>query len=302
MRTLVFVGGHDRDRVRTILTARPDAVCVDLEDSTPVTSKDRARRDFASLAEEIAASEALVFARVNAPGAGLEEDLDACLVPALHCLSLPKVESGEAVAAFAEQVSAAERRHGRVKGELLIRPIIETPLGVINALEIAAASPRVAYLGGVEGGVFGDLGGALGYVQTEDGRETAYLRSKILVDACAAGVPFPIGGGTTSRRDVAGARSFARENRVLGYSGVHCSAEPAIINAVNDELSPSSEEVDEWSALLPRLEEAERAGCTVAHLDGRVFDLVGLVRMREQLALARRLGRPGATQHGGDEG
>ncbi|HRE03171.1 MAG TPA: hypothetical protein PLV68_17870, partial [Ilumatobacteraceae bacterium] len=50
-------------------------------------------------------------------------------------------------------------------------------------------------------------------------------------------------------------------------------------------------QLDEWLAVLPRLEEAERAGVSVAHLDNdKVYDLIGLVRVREQLALARRLG------------
>jgi citrate lyase subunit beta/citryl-CoA lyase len=161
---------------------------------------------------------------------------------------------------------------------------------VINAYEIAASSPRVAYLGGVEGGIFGDLGGALGYVQTDDGTETTYLRSKVLIDARAAEVPFPIGGGMTARRDAEGARRFARENRILGYNGVHCAADADVIAAINDELVPAAADIASWLELMPALEEAERAGATVAHIDGRIYDLVGLLRVREQLDLAQRLG------------
>ena len=293
IRTLVFVGGHDRGRITEMVDAGPDAICIDLEDSTPVADKERSRRQFRDVAAEINGAGIAVFARTNAPGAGLDEDLDATVCDELHCLSLPKVERGDQVRDFEAAIAAREASAGQV-GSIPIRPIIETPLGVINAYEIAAASPRVAYLGGVEGGVFGDLGGALGYVQT-DGTETAYLRSKVLLEARAAEVPFPIGGGMIARRDAEGARRFARENRILGYDGVHCAAEADIIAAVNDELTPAADDVARWLELMPALEEAERSGATVTHIDGRVYDLVGLIRVREQLDLARRVGMiPGA--------
>ena len=54
------------------------------------------------------------------------------------------------------------------------------------AFEIATASPRVAYFGG---GVSrsGDIARSIGYRWTPEGTETLFLRSKVLVDARAAG-------------------------------------------------------------------------------------------------------------------
>jgi citrate lyase subunit beta/citryl-CoA lyase len=290
IRTLVFVGGHDRKVVSAMVEAAPDAICIDLEDSTPAAEKLRSRQQFHSVAAEIAESGIAVFARVNAPETGIYEDIDAVMCDELHCLSLPKVEQASQIHDFEALIATEEAAKGQEVGSVLIRPIIETPLGVINAYEIAASSPRVAYLGGVEGGIFGDLGGALGYVQTDDGTETTYLRSKVLIDARAAEVPFPIGGGMTARRDAEGARRFARENRILGYNGVHCAADADVIAAINDELVPAAADIASWLELMPALEEAERAGATVAHIDGRIYDLVGLLRVREQLDLAQRLG------------
>ena len=290
IRSLVFVGGHDRGRIRAITESAPDAICIDLEDSTPVTQKDTAREHFREVAAEIASAGVIVFARTNMPGAGQDEDLDAIMCPELHCVSLPKVEAAESVVEYVASVSASAQAHGLPAGGLLIRPIIETAQGVRYAYEIAAASDRVAYLGGVEGGIFGDLGGSLGYEQTADGRETLYLRSKVLVDARAAGVPFPIGGGMTTRRDAEGARWFAEENRVLGYNGVHCASAPEVIAAVNEVFTPDRARLEEWLTILPTLEEAERAGLNVAHVGDTIYDLIGLVRVREQLALATRLG------------
>ncbi|HRE01842.1 MAG TPA: aldolase/citrate lyase family protein, partial [Ilumatobacteraceae bacterium] len=238
IRTLVFLGGHDLARIEQVAAAGPDAICIDLEDSTPLAKKDAARTLFGEAVAAITAAGALVVVRTNMPGAGEDEDLAAVMCPQLHAVSLPKVESAEAVQTYDETVARAERAAGLEPGAVLIRPIIETAQGVRMAYEISAASPRVAYLGGVEGGIFGDLGGSLGYVQTDNGMETFFLRSKVLIDARAAGVPFPIGGGMTTRRDADGARSFARENRILGYNGVHCAADPEVIKAVNDEFTP----------------------------------------------------------------
>jgi citrate lyase subunit beta/citryl-CoA lyase len=290
VRSLVFLGGHDRERIRRITDAGPDAICIDLEDSTPLAAKPRARREFREVAAEIAAAGPLVFLRTNLPGAGMEEDLAACMCADVHCVSLPKAEHAESVRDFAVAVADEEARQGLPVGGTLIRPIIETALGVRNAYEIASASARVAYLGGVEGGIFGDLGGSLGYEQTDDGRETLFLRSKVLIDARAAGVPHPIGGGSTARKDAEGARAFARENRILGYDGVHCAASPDVIAAVNDELTPKRADLHAWLEILPVLEAAEAEGLTVAHVGDAVYDLIGLVRVRSQLALARRLG------------
>lgn len=290
IRTLVFVGGHNLDRIRSIAESGPDAVCIDLEDSTPVKFKDEARAGFREAAGIIASTGAYVFARTNMPSSGMADDIEACLCPELHCLSVPKVESAQEVVDFVAMIEAAEQRHGLEVGSVLVRPIIETAQGVRMAYEIAAASQRVAYMGGVEGGVFGDLGGQLGYQQTDTGAETLYLRSKILVDVRAAGAPFPIGGGTTARKDAEGARLFAAENRMLGYSGVHCGTTPEMIAASNEVFTPAREELDGWLEILPTLEAAEAQGLHVAHVGDKVYDLVGLVRVREQLALARRLG------------
>lgn len=287
VRTMVYLGGHDREGIAEVLAAGPDALCVDLEDSTPAGAKGDARAALASIAADVHAAGALFFVRVNADESSIVADLQACRGTAVHCINVPKVESADAVTEIVERLDTVGIDFGVDPKSILVRPVIETPLGVVRAFEIASASPRVAYMGGVEGGPNGDLGGALGYLQTPDGRETFYLRSKVLVDARAARVPCPIGGGMTSRRDVAGCVAFARENRMLGYSGVHCPADPEVVRAVNEALSPAAEDLREWLRLVPLLEEA---GLGVAHIDGKVYDPVALDRMREQIELGARLG------------
>lgn len=290
-RSLVFVPAHDRDRILRAADNRPDALCLDMEDLTPTPNKDDARKLFASVKREIVERGIHLFVRTNAIAGGHAAlDLEATVSPELHCASLPKAEHGEEVLAYAALLDAAEKKAGLPIGHTRIRPVVETAMGVKNAFEIAAASPRVAYMGGVSGGVWGDLGASLGYTQMADGKETFHVRAKVLIDVRAAGAPFPIGGGGMGRTDLPGYERFVRECKNLGYNGVHCREHTEILDMVHRVFTPTRRQLDEWLDLVPQVEAAEREGFTVAYVNGLMLDVAGLVRVREQLDLARRLG------------
>ena len=291
VRSLVFVPAHDGEHALEVARRGLDAICLDLEDLTPRDEKAQARRIFPSLARELSALGVLVFARTNSLHRGMaRDDLDAIVCPDLHCVSIPKASSSGDVDAFCALLEEVELRNGVPLDSILVRPIIETAAGVRRAYEIASASPRIAYMGGVSGGWWGDLSSSLGYVPTRDGRETLYVRSKVLVDVRDAGVPFPIGGGTVASHDPEAVRAYALENRNLGYNGFHCSADPAAIAIVNEVFTPTAADIEGWLALLPTLEAAERDGVTALETEGTTLDLAGLVKVRQQLDLARRLG------------
>jgi citrate lyase subunit beta / citryl-CoA lyase len=291
VRSLVFSVAHDEDKIMQLADMGMDAICLDMEDLTPSPYKEDARRVVPAVAAKLAARGIIVFARTNGMADGMAgADLDAILSTDMHCVSLPKATRADEVIEYAELVAAAEARKGLPLGYTLVRPVVETAMGVKNAYEIAAASPRVAYMGGVSGGMWGDLGASLGYTPMPDGKETLYLRSKVLVDVRSAGVPFPIGGGGMFRKDVDGYREFAVENKGLGYNGMHVAGTPELINVVNDVFTPTKEQIDEWLSLMPIVDAAERDGFTTFFVGDRLFDLAGAVRAREQLDLARRLG------------
>ena len=62
-----------------------------------------------------------------------------------------------------------------------------------SAYEIAMASDRVAYMGGAVSR-FGDIVADIGFRWTREGTETLYIREKVLIDARAAGIRYPISG------------------------------------------------------------------------------------------------------------
>ncbi len=291
VRSVVFVPAHDADAILGATPHGMDALCLDLEDLTPASAKSVARGLWPDIAFELKSRGIAVFARVNGLHTGqATRDLQAICCAELDCVNLPKCESAADVEHFCKLLADVEAAKGLEPGRLRVRPVIETAAGIRAAHEIAAASPRVEYMGGVCGGEYGDLGASLGLRPLPDSRESLYLRSKVLVDVRAAGVRWPIGGGTPPT-DVDGIRSFARENRALGYEGVQCANRPDFIAAVHDVFTPTPAEIERWSALLPLLDAAEQAGETVVELPGgpRIDVTVG-DRIRDRFALAKRLG------------
>jgi citrate lyase subunit beta/citryl-CoA lyase len=112
----------------------------------------------------------------------------------------------------------------------------------------------------------------------------------VLVDVRAAGVAFPVGGGGAPTKDPAVVRRFAEENRHLGYTGSFVHPNRAEIEIVNDVFTPTAAQITEWRSVLPQLERARAEGTIVVNIDGKMYDAAGIGRVRDQLALAARLG------------
>ena len=229
------------------------------------------------------------MARIN-PGME-KEDLDAVVGEELHCAQISKAGSEQDVVAFTQLLQELEKQRGLRDGHTLVRPVIETAAGVKWAYEIASASPRVTYMGGVHGSRIGDLGVSLGYRNTDTGVESYYVRAKVLVDVRAVGVPYPIGGG--GGKDKRAAAVLARD---MGYQGMHASAHFSIegvrenLEMLHAVFTPPVEDVKRWLELMPELEAAQREGTILIQTRHGTFDTTFLKTMREEVALAQRLG------------
>src|SRR4029450_7957162 len=137
--------------------------------------------------------------------------------------------------------------------------ILETAQALRLAYDIAIASPRVAYMGGAVSR-FGDIHQALGYRWTAEGEETLFLRAKVLTDARAAGIRYPISGmWGGSVDDVDGLRTWATRLRDLGDYGMMIGDPPAV-PLVHDVFTPRPEEIAYWQELDRLATEAERTG------------------------------------------
>ena len=265
IRSLLFVPGSNAKSVERAARSGADGVVLDLEEpETPMTEavRKRAHEVAGSFLRDrpVGESGPKWFVRVRtAASGGAFRDLREVLCPALFGILVPKIHGPEDVVAMDALVTAAEVENQRPRNSVLLYPILETADGLRLAYEIAMASPRVAYMGGAVSR-FGDIHQAVGYRWTPEGRETQFLRAKVLLDSKAAGIRYPISGmWGGSSDDTAGLRSFARELREQGYYGMMLG-DPDHIPLVHEIFTPTDEEVAYWSELVRLGDEGLRTG------------------------------------------
>jgi citrate lyase subunit beta / citryl-CoA lyase len=290
IRSMTFAPAHDPEAILAAAGAGVEAVGADLEDLTPGSEKERARTIFREVAAELASRGTVVTARTNALGAGCAEDLDAIVCPELHFVNIPKAETGDEVREFCRLLEAAELRHGLPAGRIHVRPVIETANGIRNAYEIAAASERVCYMGGVAGSFWGDLGATLGLMYGPDGMDSYYLRAKVAVDVRSAGRRFPIGGGSISSRDPQAFRDFCWQTRRLGYTGHYLSPVRQLVEIAHEVYTPTAADVAEFREVLPALEQARSRDQVVVLSGDHIYDTAAIERIRDLLELVDRVG------------
>ena len=76
-----------------------------------------------------------------------EADLAAVVWPGVSTIYHPRTESADQIQAVAARIADLERARGIRPGSVAISPLVETPLGVSNAREIASSSARIRAFG-----------------------------------------------------------------------------------------------------------------------------------------------------------
>jgi citrate lyase subunit beta / citryl-CoA lyase len=275
-RTLLFVPANHPGRVARALNSRADGAVIDLEDAVAARSKDAARAQLAHL--PAAESRAQVFVRVNAPVDELAKDLES-LRPSFGRLSgllLPKAESAAAVRLLVDSLAGLSPAEKGFRGPAII-PVIETAKGVLNATEIASASPSVRQL------LFGpaDLAAELGITPTAEGQEFWHARAHIVLVSAAAGLPGPLDGPHLRLDDAEGLAVSARAARQLGFSG-KCVIHPQQIDLVNDIFGTSAAELAWAHDVVSAFDAAAASGQGVARTpDGTFVDAPVAARARQ---------------------
>ncbi|MBE3603956.1 CoA ester lyase [bacterium] len=290
IRSALFVPGNREDRIQKAPRFGADALILDLEDAVALPDKPRARATVRKMVEELGRAGQNVFVRVNDFETGLTwADLDAVVCPELYCVMLPKVTGPEDVKRCDTIIEFLERQRGFEVGTVLIDPVLETAQGMRQAYEVAIASPRVAHLGGLTG-KDGDIARAIGFQWTPEGHEAFFYISKVLLDARAANIPYPMGGrGWWDIQDLDGLRAEAIRTRAFGYSGM-LLIHPSHVAIVNEVFTPSKEEIAHWKELIAAVEKCEAEGSSVVVVNGMMVDTAHVKVARDLLNWARELG------------
>ncbi|HVT70147.1 MAG TPA: CoA ester lyase [Trebonia sp.] len=175
---LLFCPADRPDRYAKALAAA-DAVILDLEDGVGADGKEAARAALAAALRSGDLDPARVIVRVNAVGtAEHAADLAALRGTGFRQVMLPKTETRA-------QVEGLGRPDGNEDWRVIA--LCETPLGVVNAAEIAAAPSVVAVLWGAED-LIASMGGRTSRLPSGRYRDVArHARSTVLLAAAAHG-------------------------------------------------------------------------------------------------------------------
>jgi citrate lyase subunit beta/citryl-CoA lyase len=266
-----------------------DALLLDLEDAVPVEEKDAARLKLRELIPTFGNQP--VFVRVNAVPTGLtRSDLEAVVISGLQGVFVPKVGAPEEVQAVAGWLTELEAGAGIASGAIEIVCMLETANGVRLGYEIATASPRVASLC-FASGENGDLQTDLGCDWSVQGVEMLYARSKVVLDARAAGIEYPLDGVFVDIDNIDNLIADTTLSKRLGYKG-RAIIHPKHVEHVNRIYTPQPEDVRYYRGLLQAFDVARAEGKGSVTYEGKMIDYAMAARARKVLALADMLPSP----------
>jgi citrate lyase subunit beta/citryl-CoA lyase len=266
-----------------------DALIFDLEDAVPMGDKAVARGMVRQALERWSPQGPTLTVRINALDTKMAgDDLEAVVCPGLAAIIAPKVETLHDIITLDTLVTLYEQRTGMVNGTVEIFPTLETAKGIYHACAIATASPRVPTLC-VAAGPGGDTARSLGYLWSKEGTETLYIRAKVLLEARAAGIAYPLIASWFDIADLDGLRADTRLNRRLGYTG-QLIIHPSHVPIVNETFTPTAEEIAYHQGLLAAMEAAEHQGIAAVTYAGTMVDIAMVKTSRQLLALARTIG------------
>jgi citrate lyase subunit beta/citryl-CoA lyase len=284
-RSLLFIPGNNERFLIKSTSLKPDILCFDLEDSVPSNDKQAARNLVAKhLASRQEDKESSIYVRINAVDSGLvDEDLDKIIVKGLDGIVLPKIGNSQEVIEIIDKIENLGTNRS-IPARIRIIPSIETAKGVMNANSIALAHENVVAL---VFGVFDYLFDMNIDVEYDDEISYNYARSKIPVDARAAGIE-ALDGIWQEVKDIDGLTKDATKARKLGYSGktlIH----PSHINPVHDIFRPTKKQIEWAEKVLTALQDTSEKGVTrgAILLDGKMIDAVHYKQAKSVIEAAK---------------
>ena len=274
-RSVMITPGHRPERLAKAVGLAADSLIFDLEDAVPPARKSEARAVVAQALTELSFGRRERAVRLNAIGsADFIADMAALPWASIDAVMLPKVERAEDLQKLDAALDAAAPER-----DIAVIATLETPRGILNALQIADASPRLAafFLGP------GD------YTMQTGGRITPrvleFPRQMLVAAAGAVGAQALDAPYLADLRDVTATRQDAEAARELGFSG-KVVFHPDQIAPVNDAFTPSAEEVAKAKRYIAAFQEAAAKGENLAYVDGTFIAMDLVPNMERIVALA----------------
>jgi len=265
-RSVLYIPASKERALIKAQTLSVDAIIFDLEDAVAVDEKSAAREMLAQAMAKDYGQRAKIV-RINA----LDTDWGAADIAATRgadAVLLPKVNSAADVDALAALV-----------GDLPIWAMMETPLGIMNAAEIAAHPQLTGMVMGTN-----DLAKDLCCRFRADRLALITSLQMCLLAARANGV-VAIDGVFNAFKDADGLQAECEQGRDMGFDGktlIH----PAQLAVANAAFAPSEAEIELSHRQIAAFEAAEAEGQGVAVIDGKIVENLHIVTAKQILAKA----------------
>jgi citrate lyase subunit beta/citryl-CoA lyase len=278
---LYLPGSEPKYFVNAALHA-PDAIILDLEDAVHPNEKDTARVLVRNALRGVDFGNCERMVRINQLPLGLA-DLDEVVPESPDLILIPKVEHAEQVAEVEQRIARVQSRCG-VHRDIWLLPILESALGIENAMAVATASPHnVALTIGLE-----DYTADLGVAKTALGAESLYARTRLVNAARAAGLQAndSVYGDVG---DMEGLAAWARNARALGFEGMGC-VHPLQVAVIHEAFAPAQQEIERALRIVAAYDDAQSRGLGVVSLGSKMIDAPVVQRALKLVQRAERMG------------
>ncbi len=280
-RSLLFVPGNNPRFIEKAKSLPSDIVCFDLEDSVPDNEKKKARKIIKESLKTRSKYSSEVYVRTNSPSSGkIPDDLDEIVRKGIDGIVIPKVNNVKELKKIEKILSSLEKK--RKLGHIAIIPSIESAEGVVNTYDIASSSKRIA---AVVFGVF-DLLNDMGIEYTKNPEGAKYARSKIPLDAKAAGA-YALDAIWQDLKDEKGLKEDCTAGRKLGYVGktlIH----PDQIDITHKIFHPNETEIKWAQKVYKTYLQSTKKGKGATTVDGKMIDEVHFKRAKALLDLVKK--------------
>lgn len=275
MRSMLVVPPLVPGLLTKALGGAADAILIELEDGVHRARKDEARDVASRFIERGGFNGKTVVVRVNdvLTRTG-QDDLTMLAAARAPFLLLPKIRSRADVDYAARIVTGAETEASVPVGTTRLWLMVETTSAVLNLPDIAS-SPRVSGL--VMGSA--DLSSELRVRRIGVGAdrpiwdfplELLYAKQRTVLVARSSGLTV-LDTGYTTFTDLDGTRHSALVSAQLGFDGI-AAFSPRQIPVIHEQFTPTPQEYDWACRAVEAVGAADKAGETVAVMDGEMIE------------------------------
>jgi citrate lyase subunit beta / citryl-CoA lyase len=282
-RSVLYIPGDNARALEKARSLAADSIIIDLEDSVAPSNKEAARSNAVATIRDGGFGSREVVLRVNPMETpwGMA-DLHAAITAAPDAILVPKVSQQGDVIGTAKVMKAAD-----AADRIRLWAMIETPMGIINAREIAACAPdpenRLACF------VLGtnDLLKESRARASNNRFAVVPWLAMTLVAARAYGLDV-IDGVYNDFKDDSGFRAECEHGRTLGMDGktlIH----PSQVVPCNEVFSPTEDEVSWAQKIIQAFEDPHNARKGVITVEGKMVERLHLVMARRVAAIAQAI-------------